>query len=105
WTPLTDMLPSLSLGAMALDPADATVRTLVAASGRRSSFGAGGALIGVLRTTDGGDNWSVLGGATLANQNLDSIVARGSIIMVGADGGPAPGLYRSSNTGGTFTLV
>jgi hypothetical protein len=71
WTPLTDAQASLSCGAMAPDPADATGQTLVVASGRYSSFGnAGGAQIGVLRTTDGGNTWTVLGGATLANRNL-----------------------------------
>jgi hypothetical protein len=45
WTPLTEDQLSLSIGALALDSIDASGLTLVAASGRRSSFGAGGKII------------------------------------------------------------
>src|SRR5215510_11228532 len=60
WTPLTDNLPSLSIGALEFDPTDATRRTLLAGiGGQISSFGrSGGFLTGLLRTTDGGDNWA-----------------------------------------------
>jgi len=93
WMPLTDTQATLSSGAMVMDRTDLTSSTLVVATGRRSSFGQSGALIGVLRSTDGGISWTALVGATLANQNLNSVVARGSLIMVGADGGNV-GLYR-----------
>ena len=105
-----DGLGSLNIGALEFDPNDATLQTLVAGSARLSSFGAvGGVRIGVLRTTDGGSNWSVLGSATFANENLTSVAARGSIILAASDdqwgGGSGSGLFRSINTGGSFTLV
>ncbi|MEO7319190.1 MAG: hypothetical protein ABIZ56_09400, partial [Chthoniobacteraceae bacterium] len=110
WTPLMDGLGSLNIGSLEFDPSDATFQTLVAGSSRLSSFGAeGGARLGVLRTTDGGNTWSALGSATFANENLNSVAARGSIILAGSDnqwgGGIGSGLFRSTNTGTTFTLI
>src|SRR6185503_16281893 len=107
WTPLTDDQPSLSCGGMVIDPTDASGKTLVVASGRRSSLGGlGGALIGLFRSTNGGANWTILNpGNVLSDQNFNSVLARANLIMAGADGGPAPGLYRSTDTGGSFTLI
>lgn len=109
WTPLMDAQASLNIGALEFDATDGTSQTLVAGSARLSSFGAvGGSRIGVLRTTDGGNNWTVLGGS-FANENLMSVAARGSIIMAASDsqwgGGNGSGVFRSTNTGGSFTLV
>ena len=109
WTPTMDSQASLSMGALEFDATDATFQTLVASSARLSSFGAvGGVRIGVLRTTDGGTNWSVLGGS-FANENLTSVAARGAIILAASDsqwgGGNGSGLFRSVNTGGAFSLV
>src|SRR5688572_26185422 len=68
WTPLTDNFPSLSIGALEFDPTDPTRRTLVAGIGRFSSFGrSGGPLTGLLRTTDGGDNWTQISHPVVAN--------------------------------------
>ena len=63
WMPLTDAQSSLSIGrdALQFDPTDASGNTLVAGSGRSSSFRSnGGARIGMLRTTNGGATWTVL---------------------------------------------
>ncbi|MEO6741377.1 MAG: sialidase family protein, partial [Chthoniobacteraceae bacterium] len=110
WFPLTDNLASKSIGALEFDPTDATNQTLVAGSGRLSSYGAiGQARIGVLRTTDGGNTWSVLATSTFVNENLMSIAARGSIIMAASDsqwgGGTGSGVFRSTSTGASFSLV
>ncbi len=109
WTPQMDAQASLNIGAVEFDTTDGTFQTLVAGSARLSSFGAvGGSRIGVLRTTDGGSNWTVLGGS-FANENLLSVAARGNIIMAASDsqwgGGNGSGLFRSTNTGTSFTLV
>src|ERR1700730_15973459 len=53
WQPLSDGEKSLSMGALAFDPTDSTYQTLVAGTGRVSSYGGGGALIGLLRTVNG----------------------------------------------------
>jgi photosystem II stability/assembly factor-like uncharacterized protein len=117
WTPLTDALSSLSIGrdALQFDPTDPTRNTLVAGSGRSSSFSSnGGARIGMLRTTDGGTTWTVLAGAggTLAGRNATGVAARGSVLMMSVNnfnGGTADvtqlGIFRSTDTGATFTRV
>ena len=110
WTPVTDTLPSLSIGAIEFDPTDATFQTLVVASGRTSSFGAvGGRRIGVMLTTNGGNNWTLLGTNTFANENLTSVAARSNILMAASDsawaGGSGSGLFRSTNSGASFTRI
>jgi hypothetical protein len=97
WTPLTDNFPSLSIGALEFDPNDTTNRTLVAGIGRFSSFGRnGGPLTGILRTTDGGDNWAKISPQILINQNISGVAARGATLLASATGG---GLFRSADGG------
>ena len=110
WTPLTDSQLSLSMGALEFDPTDPARQTLVAGSGRLSSLGAvGGSRIGVLRTTDGGNTWSMLGSNVFANENLTSVSARSNVIMAASDdtwgGGNGSGLFRSTDTGASWTRV
>lgn len=104
WTRQTDALNSLSIGAIEFDPTDANRQTLVAGVARRSSYSSvGGAQIGMLRTTDGGSNWTVLAGAgnVLANRNVLGVAARGSLLLAAT----TSGLYRSTDTGANFTLI
>src|SRR5215510_1790809 len=103
WTPLTDNFPSLSIGALEFDPLDATNKTLVAGIGRFSSFGRnGGPLTGILRTTDGGDNWARISPSILMNQNISGIAARGATLLASATGG---GLFRSTDGGSNWVMV
>ncbi len=112
WQPLMDTkdMQTLNVGALEFDPTDATRQSLVVGTARTSSYGAeGGALIGVLRTTDGGTSWSNLGASTFADEDLTSVAARGSVLLAASDnqwvGGNGSGLFRSTNTGASFTLV
>src|SRR5262245_2022598 len=103
WIPLTDNFPSLSIGALEFDPTDPTNRTLVAGIGRFSSFGRnGGPLTGILRTTDGGDNWARISPSILMNQNISGIAARGATLLASATGG---GLFRSTDGGSNWVMV
>lgn len=103
WTPLTDALPSQSIGALAFDPLDATRQTLIAGTGRFSNFAQrGDDEIGVYRTTNGGASWSVHGGATLLGQKLIAVAARGPRLFAASTTG---GLFRSDNSGATFALA
>lgn len=103
WTPLTDNLPSQSIGALAMDPLDPARRTVIAGTGRLSNFAnRGDDEIGVYYTTNGGANWTVFGAPTLVGQKLLAVAARGLILMAASSNG---GLYRSTNGGGSFTLV
>jgi hypothetical protein len=97
WQPLTDDAKSLSIGALAFDPTDASHQTLVAGTGRYSSNNrTGTALIGLMRTTDGGASWDVIdGGRLLRNAQISGVAPRGAIIVVTAD----KGVFRSSADG------
>ena len=102
WTRLTDTVASLGVSALQFDPTDATRQTLLAGSGRNSSFGGrGGGLIGLLRTTDGGTNWAVLNAGGVAGSTITGLAARGAI-LVAANG---QGIFRSTDTGVTFTQI
>jgi uncharacterized surface protein with fasciclin (FAS1) repeats/photosystem II stability/assembly factor-like uncharacterized protein len=61
WLPLTDMMPSLSIGALALDPADPNI---VYAGTASPADGVGiyvSRSAGLYKSTNGGMNWSVKG--------------------------------------------
>src|SRR4029077_3411967 len=74
----------------------------------------GGVQNGLLYSTNGGTSWTHLGGATLANQSVVDVAARGStmlaatfeprLIEVGVSQFTGA-LYRSTNGGASFTPV
>lgn len=109
WIPLTDDQPSLSVGALELDPTDRSHRTLVAGIGRFSSFSrAGGLRTGLLKSTDGGDSWVSLGREALFDRNVSGVASRGTTVVVTANAfGRAvfPGVYRSVDGGSSFTYL
>ena len=74
WLPMTDLARSLSFGALEFDPTDTTHTTLVAGTGRFSSKSrSGGALIGLLRTVDGGATWTALGADPLRSLHITGV--------------------------------
>jgi hypothetical protein len=86
WKHQTDNKQSLSIGALEFDPTDRTHQTLVAGIGRFSSFGDGGALTGLLRTTSGGARWVALdGNGVLRGLNISGVAPFGKIIVVSAN--------------------
>ncbi len=112
WTTTTSDMPSLSIGALAFDPLDATVQTVWAGTGRFSSFSRfGGSRAGLLKTTDGGASWTVVdGGGVLTGKNISGIVVRGNTILVSVNTADNPvntnlGVWRSTNGGSTFTQM
>jgi hypothetical protein len=112
WTPLTDLkLPALSISSIAISPLSSS--TIFAGTGSTSSDAFEGSPgFGVLRSTDGGANWSILAGATFAGLRINSIVplARtsgglaGQVVLAATlfDRG---GVYRSTNGGNSFSRV
>ncbi len=103
WAPLSDQLPSQSIGAIGFDPLDAASTTLLAGTGRWSNFAQrGDDEIGLYRTTNAGNSWTVLGAPTLVGQKIIAVAARGPLLFAATTTG---GLYRSANTGTSFTLA
>src|SRR5215831_9151980 len=123
WTPLTDKQASLSIASLAYDPTDPTRNTLIAGTGLTANgtvcatgpcffTGSGGLRNGLLYSQDGGNTWTSLGAATLANQSVVGVAARGNVMVAGTfeisglGGDKNTGaLFRSTNGGATFTPI
>lgn len=114
WTPLTDNEQSLSVGALEMDPGNANV--LLAGTGRFSSFGgdppfqvAGGDLSGLMLTSDGGNSWTMISDPLLVGEHISAVAARGNVLLAGANdffgGGGTGGLFRSADTGATWSQI
>ncbi len=105
WIPLTDFNESLSIGAMSLDPNDPN-RMLVGI-GRFSSFGReGGSNPGLLLSENAGDSFTVINPPILQGQNISGVSVNGNVLLATANdffGGG--GLFRSTDNGGTWTLI
>jgi hypothetical protein len=116
WAPLTDNQPSLAVGSLALDPADTNDNTLYVGTGETnydilpapvfngdSYFG-----VGVLKTTNGGTSWTLLGSGlpgfntySAASVGIGVMAVSGSTVWAGT----TSGLYESTNGGTTWTQV
>jgi hypothetical protein len=110
WVPQLGLDQSLSIGAIAFDPTDATAQTLMAGAGRFSSFSArGNDRVGAWRTTDGGTNWTLLtGGGTIAGLNVSGVAPRGATLVLAANAADvfaSRGVWRSTTTGTTWTQI
>ena len=103
WIPLTDNQPSQSIGALALDPLDASGNTVIGGTGRWSNFAQrGDDEIGVYYSTNGGSSWSLLGQSVFVGQKITAVAARGATLMAATRGN---GLFRSVNTGANWTQI
>ncbi|MGI8855968.1 MAG: IPT/TIG domain-containing protein [Thermomicrobiales bacterium] len=116
WTPLTDNQSSLAVGALALDPADASDNTLYVGTGETnydvlpapvfngdSYFG-----VGVLKTIDGVAHWTLLGAGLPGFNNysatsvgIGAMAANGNTVWAGT----TSGLYQSTNGGTSWAQV
>ena len=117
WTALTDNQPSLAIGSLALDPFDTTDRTLYAGTGEANydiyqsdgtDYQGDNYLgIGVLKTTDGGATWTLLGQNVFGSQYGTSSVGIGAIVANGTTvlAGTTNGLYKWDSSGTNFNQV
>lgn len=112
WTPLTDNQPSLAVGSLALDPADATDNTLYVGTGEANDNADAYSGVGVLKTTNGGQTWTLLGGSTFGPYSatslaISALAVNGSTIFAGTQqfSGTRQGLYRSLDGGTTWARV
>jgi hypothetical protein len=101
WSPLTDSQATLSIGAVAVDPNNHL--TVYAATGENDRCGDCGPSQGVLKSTDGGATWMLLGQTTFATSNSQAsaiVVDRtnSNRVLVGT----STGLYISANGGSSW---
>ena len=99
-TPLTDSEAALAIGALAIDPSNPN--TIYAGTGEQnnSSHEYGGA--GVLKSTDGGGTWQLLGGAVFDGRTIGALAVSPTnpqLVIAAANAG----LYVSTNGGSNWT--
>jgi photosystem II stability/assembly factor-like uncharacterized protein len=106
WTPVFDEIGNLSIGALAIDPSDPA--TVYAGTGEANASGDSFAGIGLLRSTDAGAHWSLLG--LESSRHINRIVidpTNPQKIYVACMGAlfsktPDRGLYRTTDGGTTW---
>ncbi|HEX7095117.1 MAG TPA: OmpA family protein, partial [Acidimicrobiales bacterium] len=84
WQPLTDQFPSLAISSVAISPLDSAgvavaagtpldELVIYAGTGSFSNYGLeGGAAVGLLRSSDGGESWSLVAGDDLGELRITS---------------------------------
>ena len=125
WTPKSDQLPSLAIGAIAIAPRDNTGAVVDASTPRSklvvyagtgdfSSSRRGGLSIGLMRSTDGGDTWTVLAPLTLDGVLVNAVVpldngssdpAAQTVLVSAVTGTRTGGVFASTTSGTSFTKV
>jgi PKD repeat protein len=97
WQAKTETLGSLSIGSLAMDPNDAN--TLYVGLG--DPFDGTG--IGLVKSTDGGDNWTdpVFLGTSTVISDIKVAQTDSSVVLAATN----KGLYRSTNGGTSFTNI
>ncbi len=101
WKPLTDQLPSLSISELTLDLGDPTHQTLYAGTGKVSSLNGIGRAVGLLKTTDGGQNWTLIRNSEFDDNPITAIIANGDVVLVAT----STFLLRSENGGLSFSKI
>ena len=98
WSPRSDFLRSLAIGAIAFDPSDR--KKVYAGSGEGNFYANLGA--GVYRSTNGGTTWKILASAPFIGVGFyDLVVDKTQATLYAATTG---GFYRSTNGGVTWSL-
>ena len=108
WFPKTDRKPSNSMGAVALDPNNPSI--VYAGTGNRFNNGFFKA-IGVYRSTDGGETWTIPAGSSLFSEKFVNgvfvqgktinriVVPKSGLLLVGTSGGLFKSLDRGEHYG------
>lgn len=122
-----DDIPSTAIGSLYIDPTDPTGRTIYAGTGEGNGSSDSEAGVGLYRSTDGGNHWSLVPGSyAIAKDRAIAAIAvdpsNSSHILIGTavarhglsskSGGrftppdaPTIGLYSSTDGGASFSLI
>lgn len=111
WTPLFDGMPTLTIGAVALDPVNPAI--VYAGTGEVNPGGGSVAYggTGLYRSTDQGDTWTLLGLAasgSIGRIRIDPTDSQRIYVAVMGDlweKGPDRGLYRTTDGGASWQKV
>ncbi len=100
WTNLTDFLAAQYVGCLAIDPADPNTIYL----GTGEEYYAGNTLggVGIYKSTDGGNSWTLVGSSTFSGQRINEIVIdpnNRNKWIVSTDAG----IYVTTNGGSSFS--
>ena len=127
WHEKNDGLDTRAIGSITIDPTDATGNTIYVGTGEENGSSDNEAGLGVYKSTDGGNHWSVLPGSVAAAKDrgvgdiaidptnpshiyIGTMVARHGVSSSNGGrftppGAPRLGLYESKDGGNTFTLI
>jgi hypothetical protein len=112
WTPLTDNQSTLFMGAIALTPSNPNI--VYAGTGEATNGGLSFYGRGVLKSTDGGATWTLLGNAQFNRRAISSIAVHPTdpnLVYVGVNDSPTNGLpgnagvWRSTDGGINWTQL
>jgi hypothetical protein len=127
WKDLSDGLDTLAIGSILIDPTDATGNTIYVGTGEPNGSGDSEAGLGLYRSTNGGNTWTLVPGSVAAagNRSIGGILvdpANPRHLWIGTNvarhglsgyaGGrytppnaPRIGVWESTDGGATFQLV
>jgi hypothetical protein len=99
WTPRTDQMPSLAIGAIAFDPTN--VKRVYAGSGEGNFYANLGA--GVYKSTDGGATWALSASAPFVGVGFYDLVIdpQTPAVLYAAT---TSGFYKSTNSGASWSV-
>jgi hypothetical protein len=127
WAAKSDGLGTNAIGSLAVDPNDPSGNTIYVGTGEPNGSGDSEAGLGLYKSTNGGDTWTLVPGSVAAaeDRSIGSIAidpTNASHYYIGTDvarhgsasvnggrrtppGAPTLGVYETTNGGQTFTLI